>query len=46
VVAFLSWVGDPTLEERKRMGLMVICYLLLTAVLLGLAKRRVWSSVH
>jgi cytochrome c1 len=24
----------------------VICYLLLTAVLLGLAKRRVWSSVH
>jgi ubiquinol-cytochrome c reductase cytochrome c1 subunit len=46
VVAFLSWLGDPTLEERKRMGLLVIGYLLLTALLLGLAKRRVWSSVH
>ncbi len=46
VVAFLSWVSDPTLEERKRMGLLVLGYLLLTALLLGLAKRRIWSSVH
>jgi cytochrome c1 len=46
VVAFLSWLGDPTLEDRKRMGFLVIGYLLLTALLLGLAKRRVWSSVH
>jgi ubiquinol-cytochrome c reductase cytochrome c1 subunit len=46
VVAFLSWVADPRLEERKRMGLLVIGYLVLTALLLGLAKRRIWSSVH
>jgi ubiquinol-cytochrome c reductase cytochrome c1 subunit len=46
VVAFLSWAADPTLEERKRMGLLVIGYLLITAVLLGFAKRRIWSSVH
>jgi ubiquinol-cytochrome c reductase cytochrome c1 subunit len=46
VVAFLSWAADPTLEERKRMGLLVIGYLVITAVLLGFAKRRIWSSVH
>ena len=45
-MAFLSWVADPTLEERKRMGLLVMFYLLITAVLLGLAKRRIWRSVH
>ena len=42
VVAFLSWAADPTLEERKRMGLLVMGYLLITAVLLGFAKRRIW----
>ena len=46
VVAFLSWAADPTLEERKRMGLLVIGYLLITAVLLGLAKRRIWRERH
>jgi cytochrome c1 len=46
VVAFLSWIADPRLEERKRMGLLVIGYLLITMVLLGFAKRRIWKSVH
>jgi cytochrome c1 len=46
VVAFLSWAADPSLEERKRMGLMVMIYILITAVLLGLAKRRIWRDVH
>ncbi len=46
VVAFLSWMADPTLEDRKRLGLLVIGYLLITAVLLGFAKRRIWRDVH
>jgi ubiquinol-cytochrome c reductase cytochrome c1 subunit len=46
VVAFLSWAADPKLEERKRMGLLVIGYLAITALLLGLAKRRIWREVH
>lgn len=46
VTAFLSWVADPTLEERKRTGLLVLGYLVITAVLFGFAKRRIWSSVH
>jgi ubiquinol-cytochrome c reductase cytochrome c1 subunit len=46
VTAFLAWAGDPTLAERKRLGLLVTVYLLITALLLYLAKRRVWSKVH
>lgn len=46
VTAFLSWAADPTLEQRKRTGLLVLLYLLVTAVLLGLAKRRIWREMH
>lgn len=46
VTAFLAWAADPRLEERKRLGLMVTIYLLITAVLLYFAKRRIWSKVH
>jgi cytochrome c1 len=46
VTAFLAWAADPRLEERKRLGLMVIGYLVITAVLLGFAKRRIWHEVH
>jgi ubiquinol-cytochrome c reductase cytochrome c1 subunit len=46
VVSFLAWVADPTLEDRKRMGLLVLGYIIITALLLGLAKRRIWREVH
>lgn len=46
VVAFLSWAGDPKQDERKRMGLLVVLYLLITAVLLYFAKKRIWSRAH
>ena len=46
VTAFLAWSGDPSLAERKRLGLLVVAYLLITAILLYFAKRRVWSKVH
>jgi cytochrome c1 len=46
VTAFLAWAADPRLEERKRLGILVLGYLLITAVLFGLAKRRIWAEVH
>ncbi len=46
VTAFLSWAADPKLEERKSMGWKVLLYLLVTTLLLYLAKKRLWSSVH
>src|SRR5262249_6648682 len=45
VTAFLAWAADPRLEERKRLGLLVLGYLLITALLLYFAKRRIWSRV-
>lgn len=46
VTSFLAWAADPSLEERKRLGLLVVVYLLITAILLYFAKRRVWSKAH
>ncbi len=46
VAAFLAWTADPTLEARKRLGWQVLLYLLVTTVLLYLAKRRIWSTAH
>lgn len=46
VVAFLSWAGDPKLEERKRMGLLVMLYMLITSILLYAAKKRIWAKSH
>jgi cytochrome c1 len=46
VTAFLAWAADPRLEDRKRLGLLVMIYLLVTTVLLAFAKRRVWREVH
>ncbi|MCL4764700.1 MAG: cytochrome c1 [Hyphomicrobiaceae bacterium] len=45
VAAFLSWTADPRLEERKRIGWMVILYLVITAGLLYAGKKRLWSRL-
>jgi len=45
VAAFLSWSSDPTLNQRKKMGWQVLIYLLITSLLLYVAKRRVWGNV-
>ena len=44
VSAFLSWAADTSLNERKRIGWIVMLYLLITTVLLYLGKRRLWSK--
>ncbi len=45
VAAFLSWTADPRLEERKRIGWSVILYLIVTAGLLYVGKKRLWSRL-
>ncbi len=45
VTAFLAWAADPKLEERKRMGMLVMFYLAGLALLLYFAKKRVWSKI-
>ena len=46
VVTFLAWAAEPELEERKRMGVKVILFLLLLTGLLYVTKRRIWADVH
>jgi ubiquinol-cytochrome c reductase cytochrome c1 subunit len=46
VATFLAWASDPHLEDRHRMGIRVIIFLvILTGVLYGV-KRKVWADVH
>ena len=45
VAAFLEWAADPKMEERKRMGLAVMIFLIGLTGLLYLSYRRVWEKV-
>lgn len=46
VTSFLAWAAEPKLEERRRVGLMVILFLVFFAGIMYAAKRRLWSEVH
>ena len=46
VAAFLAWSADPSLNQRKRIGWVVILYMLVTTALLYVAKKRIWSNKH
>lgn len=46
IVTFLTWASNPEMEERKRMGVKVITFLVLLAGVTYAAKRRIWSKVH
>ena len=46
VTAFLAWAAEPSLEQRKRMGVKVILFLLVLTGVLYAAKRKIWADVH
>lgn len=46
VASFLMWASEPNLEARKHLGLRVLLYLLITAIIFWLAKRMLWSRLH
>ncbi len=45
VSAFLMWAAEPKLENRKRMGIKVILFLLVLTGLLYAIYRKVWADV-
>jgi ubiquinol-cytochrome c reductase cytochrome c1 subunit len=45
VAAFLQWASDPKMEERKRMGLSVMIFLLILTGLLYASYRGVWRDI-
>ena len=46
VVTFLAWAGEPTMEARKETGLKAMLFLLVMALVLYGAKRKIWAAVH
>ena len=46
VTAFLTWVAEPKLEERKKTGLRATIFLLIFAGLMYFTKKRVWADAH
>ena len=46
VATFLSWASDPNLDERHRMGLKVMLFLIVTTGVFYAAKRKIWSRIR
>ena len=46
VTTFLAWAAEPELEERKRMGIKVVLFLIVLTGLFYAIKRRVWADLH
>lgn len=44
VATFLQWSADPHMEERKRMGFVVLAFLVVLAGLLYLSYKQVWRN--
>ena len=46
VTAFLAWAAEPEMEERKRMGVKVMLFMIVLTLMLCAIKRRVWAKLH
>ena len=46
VVTFLAWTAYPELEDRKRLGVKAILFLIGFTALLFALKKKIWSDVH
>ncbi len=45
VTTFLAWAAEPNLEDRKRMGLKVILFLIVLFVLAYISKQQIWRNI-
>ena len=46
VAAFLMWVAEPKMMERKRTGFQALIFLIVFASLLYVIKKRIWAGIH
>ncbi|MFQ5765554.1 MAG: cytochrome c1 [Rhodospirillales bacterium] len=46
VTTFLSWAAEPEMEERKRLGVKVLLFLIVLTAMLYALKRQIWKDVH
>ena len=45
VTTFLTWAAEPTLEQRHKMGVKVIIFLIIFTILIYLSMKRLWSRI-
>ena len=46
VTTYLAWSAQPHLEDRRRLGVRVVIYLVLLLGLVFVVKRKVWADVR
>ncbi len=46
VAVFLSYIAEPTQDERKALGIKVILFLIVFSGLMYACKRQLWADVH
>lgn len=46
VSEFLAWAAEPEMEERKRLGIQVLIFLIVFAGIMYGIKKRIWADVH
>jgi ubiquinol-cytochrome c reductase cytochrome c1 subunit len=46
LTTFLAYIAEPEMEQRKRMGVKVVLFLIFLTGLTYATKRKVWSDVH
>jgi len=46
VATFLTWAAEPEMEERKRMGVKVLLFLIVLTAMLYALKRQIWKDLH
>lgn len=46
VGVFLAWASDPKMQNRKQMGISVLAYLAILALLAYVSYRRIWRNVE
>ena len=45
VTTFLAWSAEPELEERHKLGVKVLIYLILLTILVYLSMKKIWSRI-
>ena len=46
ISSFLTWVSEPSLETRHKLGFKVILFLIILAVLVYFSMNRLWSRIE
>lgn len=46
VTTFLAYIAEPEMEQRKRMGVKVVLFLIFMTGVTYAAKRKVWADAH